>query len=47
MNLGINGKRALVLGASQGLGAASAAALAAEGVAVTLLARSGEKLAAR
>jgi 3-oxoacyl-[acyl-carrier protein] reductase len=47
MNLGINGRRALVLGASQGLGAASAAALAAEGVAVTLLARSGEKLAAR
>lgn len=39
MDLGLTGKRALVLGASQGLGAASAAALAAEGVAVTLLAR--------
>jgi 3-oxoacyl-[acyl-carrier protein] reductase len=47
MDLGISGKRALVLGASQGLGAASASALAAEGVAVTLLARSAEKLQAR
>jgi 3-oxoacyl-[acyl-carrier protein] reductase len=47
MDLGIAGKRALVLGASQGLGAASAAALAAEGVAVTLLARSADKLQAR
>lgn len=46
MNLGIDGKRALVLGASQGLGAASAAALAAEGVAVTLLARNAAKMAA-
>ena len=44
MDLGIGGKRALVLGASQGLGAASAAALAAEGVEVVLLARSQEKL---
>lgn len=47
MNLDIAGKRALILGASQGLGAASAAALAAEGVHVTLLARSAEKLQAR
>ena len=47
MNLDIAGKRALILGASQGLGAASAAALAAEGVHVTLLARSAEKLKAR
>lgn len=47
MNLRISNKRALVLGASQGLGAASAAALAAEGTAVTLLARSEEKLKAR
>ncbi len=44
MDLGIAGKRALILGASQGLGAASAAALAREGVAVTLLARSAAKL---
>jgi 3-oxoacyl-[acyl-carrier protein] reductase len=44
MDLGIAGKRALILGASQGLGAASAAALATEGVAVTLLARSAAKL---
>lgn len=44
MDLGIGGKRALILGASQGLGAASAAALAAEGVEVVLLARNAEKL---
>ncbi len=47
MNFRISDKRALVLGASQGLGAASAAALAAEGATVTLLARSAEKLKAR
>ncbi len=47
MDLGIAGKRALVLGASQGLGAATAAALAAEGVSVTLLARSADKLGQR
>lgn len=47
MNLNIAGKRALILGASQGLGAASATALAAEGVETVLLARSAEKLKAR
>lgn len=41
MDLGISGKRALVLGASRGLGAASARALAAEGVEVHALSRSG------
>lgn len=44
MDLGLKGKRALVLGASQGLGAATAAALAAEGVGVTLLARNAARL---
>jgi 3-oxoacyl-[acyl-carrier protein] reductase len=44
MDLGLNGKRALVLGASKGLGAASAAALAAEHAEVTLLARSNDTL---
>lgn len=39
MDLGISGRRALVLGSSQGLGAACADALAAEGVAVTLCGR--------
>lgn len=39
MDLGIAGKRALVCGASKGLGRACAAALAAEGVHVTLVAR--------
>lgn len=45
MDLGIAGKRALVLGASRGLGRASAAALAAEGAEVIVAARNGEKLA--
>jgi 3-oxoacyl-[acyl-carrier protein] reductase len=40
MDLGISGKKALVLGASRGLGRASAEALAAEGVAVWGAARS-------
>lgn len=44
MDLGIAGKRALILGASRGLGRATAAALAAEGVEVTVAARSGERL---
>jgi 3-oxoacyl-[acyl-carrier protein] reductase len=42
MDFGISGRRALVLGASRGLGAASADALAAEGVSVLRAARSGE-----
>lgn len=42
MDLQLNGKRALVLGASKGLGRAIADSLAAEGVAVTTVARSGE-----
>lgn len=45
MDLGIAGRRALVCGASRGLGFACAAALAREGVAVTLAARNGEALA--
>ncbi len=44
MDLGIKGRSALVLGASQGLGQAIAKALAAEGVHVTLAARSTDKL---
>jgi 3-oxoacyl-[acyl-carrier protein] reductase len=44
MDLGIAGKRALVLGASSGLGAASALALAAEGVEVIAASRSPERL---
>lgn len=40
MDLGLNGKRALVLGASRGLGAASAKALAREGATVIAAARS-------
>lgn len=41
MDFGIAGKRALVLGASRGLGAACAEALVAEGVQVIALSRSG------
>jgi 3-oxoacyl-[acyl-carrier protein] reductase len=44
MNFGITGKRALVCGASRGLGLACAAALAKEGVAVTLVARDRGRL---
>lgn len=40
MDLGLNGKRALVLGASRGLGAACARALAREGATVIAAARS-------
>lgn len=40
MDLGLNGKRALVCAASKGLGRACARALAAEGVDVTIVARS-------
>ncbi len=45
MDLGINGRTALVSGASQGIGRAIAAALAAEGARVVLTARNEEKLA--
>ena len=44
MNLGIKGKRALVTGASSGLGKAAALALAAEGVIVTINSRTKETL---
>lgn len=46
MNLGLNDKHALVLGASQGLGLATAKALLAEGARVTLSGRSSERLEA-
>ncbi|WP_066270003.1 SDR family oxidoreductase [Hydrogenophaga palleronii] len=44
MDLGLRGRRALVCGASKGLGRACAAALAAEGVLVTIVARGEEEL---
>lgn len=44
MDLGIEGKTALVLGASQGLGRAIALELAAEGVNLAVAARSADKL---
>jgi 3-oxoacyl-[acyl-carrier protein] reductase len=46
MDLGIAGKRALVLGASRGLGQAIAQGLAAEGVIVTAAARKVDAIAA-
>lgn len=46
MDLGLNGKKALIMGASQGIGQAIAKALAAEGCAVTLAARNHDKLEA-
>ncbi|WKD84830.1 NADPH-dependent reductase BacG [Polaribacter huanghezhanensis] len=46
MNLEIQNKNALVCGSTQGIGKASAMALAAEGVNVTLVARNEEKLKA-
>ncbi|MDP9838146.1 3-oxoacyl-[acyl-carrier protein] reductase [Neorhizobium huautlense] len=45
MDLGISGKRALVLASSRGLGLGIATALAREGANVLLVGRSGEKLA--
>ena len=44
MDTGLTGKRALVCAASKGLGRASAMALAREGVAVTITARTAEAL---
>ena len=44
MDLGINGRRALVTGASSGLGLSTARALAANGVSVVLSSRSAERL---
>src|SRR5579871_6764314 len=44
MDLGLKGKRALVCAASKGLGRACAMALAREGVAVTITARSADVL---
>ena len=46
MDLGISGRKAIVCGASAGLGRATAAALAADGVEVWLAARGAERLAA-
>ncbi len=46
MDLGIAGRRALVLGASSGLGRASAAALAAEDALVAVASRSAERIEA-
>jgi 3-oxoacyl-[acyl-carrier protein] reductase len=46
MELGIRGKSALVCGASKGLGRGCAEALAAEGVNITLVARTGQTLEA-
>ncbi|MGE0201249.1 MAG: SDR family oxidoreductase [Candidatus Melainabacteria bacterium] len=45
MDLGLTGKKALVCGASQGIGRAIALAFATEGAAVAITARSEEKLA--
>ncbi|TBN05532.1 SDR family oxidoreductase [Hyunsoonleella flava] len=44
MNLNLNNKNALVCGSTQGIGKATAIALAEEGVNVTLVARNREKL---
>lgn len=46
MELGLRGRRALISGASSGLGLACAQALAAEGAAVVISSRSEERLAA-
>ena len=44
MDLGLSGKSAIVCGGSRGMGRAAAEMLAAEGVALTLLARNVERL---
>ena len=44
MDLGIRGRRALITGASKGIGLAIAKALAAEGVDVAIVARNGDAL---
>ena len=44
MEMHLKGKKVLITGASQGIGAALAAAFAREGCALTLVARSAEKL---
>jgi 3-oxoacyl-[acyl-carrier protein] reductase len=46
VDLGIRGRKAIICGASRGLGRACAAALAREGVALTIVARGGAALAA-
>lgn len=46
MDLGISGKRALIIGGSTGLGLASAEALAGEGVNIAIFARNPENLGA-
>jgi 3-oxoacyl-[acyl-carrier protein] reductase len=46
MDLGLAGKRALVVGGSDGLGLACAQALAAEGAAIALFARNADRIAA-
>ena len=45
MDLGIRGRRAIVSGASRGMGRAAAAQLAREGVDVTMVARNAARLA--
>jgi 3-oxoacyl-[acyl-carrier protein] reductase len=44
MDLGLRGRRAIVCAASQGLGKASAMALAREGVEITIVARRRDML---
>ena len=46
MDLGIDGRRALVTGASKGLGLGIASALASEGVRVAMASRSRERIEA-